>query len=102
MRTKRKPYDERTPVDWNLDYEFICWLNRWFREYKKNASSIVDLEYRKYEYSGKLMTQLEVIDRVIELTTYCRKNWFEVDRTLPEKVDEIFDLFKLVFWSMWW
>ena len=30
---------------WNLDYEFIKWVNSRFKKYKEKAIGIVDLEY---------------------------------------------------------
>lgn len=99
---KIRKYDERTPIDWNLDLEFIIWLNKWFKEYKKNASKVVDLEYRKYKYKDIEYTQKQIIDRIIELTEDCKKKWFEISQDKEDKVNEIFDLFRLVFWSMWW
>ena len=97
-------FKKKIPVDWNLDYEFIEWLNKWFKEYKKNASEIVDLEYRVYKYNDEELTQLQIIDRIIELTDVLidDNHNFGFDEEDEQRVDEIFDLFHLVFWSMWW
>ena len=97
-------FKKKTPIDWNLDYEFIEWLNKWFKEYRKNAIKVVDLEYRIYEYQGKELTQLQIIDRIIALTDILTndEHYFGFDEEDIQRVDEIFDLFKLVFWSMWW
>lgn len=53
-------------TDWNLNHEFILWLNYWFKEFKKKAS--IDLKFHKFEYKGKEMTQGEIIEKVIKLT----------------------------------
>lgn len=53
---------------WNLDYEFIKWVNSRFKKYKEKAIGTVDLEYHKFKYKRKEYTQLQLIDRVIELT----------------------------------
>lgn len=89
-------------TDWNLNHEFICWLNHWFKEYKDKAE--VKLDYHKFDYAGKEMTQLEIIDRIIELTDKVHKDYYEFDeyRQLEKDVNEIFDLFRLVYWAMWW
>ena len=34
---------------WNLDYEFIKWVNSKFKKYKEEAVGIVDLEYYKFK-----------------------------------------------------
>ena len=91
-------------TDWNLDHEFILWLNYWFKEFKKKAK--IDLKFHKFEYKGKEMTQGEIIDKVIELTDKIHKYYYEFGseeyKELGNDVDEVFDLFKLVYWCMWW
>ena len=92
---------------WNLNYEFILWLNSRFKKYKEQATKMVDLEYYKFEYKDKIYTQLQVIDRIIELTDYIINNdyyemmWSDVER-LEAMKNEIFDLFKMSFGAMWW
>ena len=87
---------------WNLDYEFIKWVNSRFKKYKEKASKIVDLEFHRFEYEGKEYTQLELIDKVIKLSNeYIDTNLLSKDKLNSIK-DEIFDIFKLIFWTMWW
>ena len=87
---------------WNLDYEFIKWVNSRFKKYKEEAGKIVDLEFHKFEYEGKEYTQLELIDKVIKLSNeYIDTNLLFEDK-LGSIKDEIFDIFKLIFWTMWW
>ena len=89
---------------WNLDYSFIKWINSRFKKYKEQASKIVDLEYHKFTYKRKKYTQLELIEKIICLTDeYVKKTDFclsEID--LDPIKNEIFDIFKLIFWTMWW
>ena len=92
---------------WNLNYEFILWLNSRFKKYKEQATKMVDLEYYKFEYKDKIYTQLQVIDRIIELTDYIIDNnyyemmWSDIEH-LEAMKNEIFDLFKISFSAMWW
>ena len=87
---------------WNLDCEFIKWVNSRFKKYKEKASKIVDLEFHRFEYDGKEYTQLELIDKVIKLSNeYIDTNLLSEDKLNSIK-DEIFDIFKLIFWTMWW
>ena len=91
----------------NLNYEFILWLNSRFKKYREQAIKIVNLEYYKFEYKDKIYTQLQVIDRIIELTDYIINNdyyemmWSDVEH-LEAMKNEIFDLFKMSFGAMWW
>lgn len=87
---------------WNLDCEFIKWVNSRFKKYKEKASKIVDLESHRFEYEGKEYTQLELIDKVIKLSNeYIDTSLLSEDKLNSIK-DEIFDIFKLIFWTMWW
>ena len=92
---------------WNLDYEFIKWVNSRFKKYKEKASKIVDLEFHRFEYEGKEYTQLQLIDRVIELTDeiltdeYWNLIYTDAER-LEKNKDEVFDIFKLIYGVMWW
>ena len=97
-------FKKKIPIDWNLNYEFIEWLNKWFKEYRKNAIKVVDLEYFTYKYRDKELTQLQIIDRIIELTDILTDDNHRLDigEEDIQRVDEVFDLFKLVFWNMWW
>lgn len=91
-------------TDWNLNHELICWLNYWFKEFKEKAK--IDLDYHKVEYKNEILTQEQVIDRIIELTEYIDENYGEFDlelmKLVEEKKDEMFDLLKLIWGYMWW
>lgn len=87
---------------YNLDYTFIKWINSRFKTYLKQASEIVDLEYHTFTYKHKKYTQKEIIERIIYLSDDILN--YELDEYLDPiaSVSEIFDLFKLVYWNMWW
>lgn len=93
-------------TDWNLNHEFICWLNYWCKEYLKNAGNMVDLSYHKFEYKDEELSQKEIIERIIELTEKIHTHYYDYDSNeyeeLDKDVDEVFILFRLVFWCMWW
>ena len=88
-------------TDWNLNIEFIHWLNYWFKEYKKKAK--IDLTYHKFEYKNKKYTQKEIINKIIKLTDKIIKDadGFWNEEVMP-LIDETFELFHLVFYAMWW
>lgn len=88
---------------WNLDYEFIKWANSRFKKYKEKAGKIVDLEFHKFTYKKKKYTQLELIDKVIKLSDeYISLSVGAFEDKLDPLKNEIFDIFKLIFWTMWW
>lgn len=84
---------------WNLDVSFIHWLKERLPVYLKDASSVVNLNCSKITYKDKEYTQEEIIKRMIELI-----NLIEDDYIFSESayVDELLDLWKLVFRKMWW
>ena len=92
---------------WNLDCEFIKWVNSRFKKYKEQTSEIVDLEYHKFKYKRKEYTQLQLIDRVIELTDeILTDKYWDLIYTDAERLgkikDEVLDIFKLIYGVMWW
>ena len=86
-------------TDWNLNSEFIHWLNYWFKEFKEKAK--IDLEFHIFLYKGEELTQIEIIDRIIELTDKILKE-DEYFMSSDEQLDEVFMLFRIVFPAMWW
>ena len=93
-------------TDWNLDNEFIYWLNYWLKEYRKNTKGMIDLTFYRFTYDGVQMNQGELIDRIIklsdELIEESEHDIVDYCSNVTEKVEEILDLFKMVFWCLWW
>lgn len=103
-RGKKKLYRQT----WNLDYELLKWINAHFIAYKKIASKNIDLTFHKFKYKDEVLTQIEIIDRIIEITNYMIKDndfWnlpYEDGHKANDLLVELFDLLKEVFWCMWW
>ena len=88
---------------WCLDFNFLEWLRIRLPIYLKEAGSTVDLTYHKFEYKGKTMTQEEIIKRMIQLLKEIEgKDCWDPHEEYKDKVDEILDIWKLVFHAMWW
>lgn len=84
---------------WDMNLEFIKWVNQHCRVYLKDADKIVDLEYYKFEYKGKEYTQKELIKMLINLTDQALGcDLWEI----KELFDEICDIWKLIGPAMWW
>ena len=84
---------------WDLDVSFIYWLKERLPVFLRDASSVVDLNYRKFIYKDKEYTQEEIIKRMIELINLMGDDYVFSD---PAYIDELLDLWKLVFPRMWW
>lgn len=86
---------------WDMNYALFKWLNEHCRTYIKDAGKIVDLEYYKFDYNGKTYTQLEIIKLLIEKTDVIIKldDW---DDEYIVVGNEIIDLWRIVWPTMWW
>ena len=89
---------------WNLDYELVKWLNEHLKVYKKEAIKVVNLEYYKFEYKRKEYTQLEILNRLIEITdVLLETDYFDCDISKTNGLkNEMYDLLKEVHWQLWW
>lgn len=90
---------------WDLNYEFMKWVNSRFKQYKKEASKIVELDFHKFKYKRKEYTQIELIDKIIQLSDYVVEDDWESVQAVQKQlnaVNEIFDIFKTIYWVMWW
>ena len=86
---------------YNLNWEFVKWINEHCKVYLKDASKIIDLTFHKFTYEGVEYTQEEVIKMMISLSDNLLKSddWsiqYYKDR------DKLLDLWKLVIGAMWW
>ena len=84
--------------------ENIKWVNSRFRAYKKNASTIIDLEFHKIKYKSTEYTLGELINKVIYLTNMyiVLSEKINEDEKLNSIKNEVFDIFKEIYWYMWW
>jgi len=102
LKIKRKKISKEC---WNLDYELVKWLNEHLKVYKEEASEIVDLEFYKFPYKNEEYTQLQILNRLIEITNYLLDADYFVNRNVElinKNKDEMYDLLKIVHWQLWW
>ena len=89
---------------WNLNYSFILWLKERLPVYVEEAGKMVNLEYHKFNFRGEEYTQLKLINKMIELANYLTEDekYFNLTQESAEKTEELLEIFKLVFSSLWW
>ena len=87
---------------WNLDLALVEWLNEHLKFFKEEVNGIINLEYHTYIYNGKEYTQLEIINRLIELTEELQDVYSIVPDDKEKMKDEMYDLLKLVHFDLWW
>lgn len=93
---------------WNIDYSFLLWVNEHFKMYLKEADDVVDLTFHTYTYKRKILTQKDVINIIIRDTDWLINVYYDwsvrddFKKEFSSTVNEVFDLFRMVFYNMWW
>lgn len=96
IKTKKQKMKEEC---WNLNYELVKWLNEHLKVYLEDASRIVDLEFYKLKYKRKYYTQKELIERLITITDkILNDSMFGCE----ELKNEMYDILKLIHFTLWW
>lgn len=103
FKTKKRKLQEEC---WNLDYYLIKWLNEHLKVYLKDANDFVDLTVHRFEYQGKEYTQLELLNKLITVTDELLSDYDDSlvnhYEKVEKQVDEMYDILKLLHWSLWW
>lgn len=89
-------FDERET--WSLDYTFFCWLYERCMMFKE--INCVDLDFHKFNINGKMLTQGECIDKIIN---NCKRiiTYKGIDDLFVLK-NEVLEIWKECIYSMWW
>ena len=101
-KKKRHIYKKKLSEEcWDLDLAFLKWLQERLPVFLKDAGQIVDLTYYKFTYNNIEYTQKDLITHMIELVNEAI-DMDMYDEKYSVIVDEILDLWKMVFYCMWW
>ena len=99
IKTKKQKIKEEC---WNLDYELVKWLNEHLKVYLEDASKIVDLEFHKFKYKRKDYTKKELIKKLISMTDRLLDDDIKYFDFAEELKNEMYDILKLIHFSLWW
>ena len=99
---KKKELEKMEEECWDLDNYLVKWLNEHLKFFKEDVTGIINLEFHTYIYNGKEYTQLEIINRLIELTEELQDVYSIVPDDKEKMKDEMYDLLKLVHFDLWW
>lgn len=97
---KKYGFDEREC--WNLDQTFIEWLYSHLMMYLEGATGIIDLNYHKFEFNGKIYTQKEAIEFILERL---RNSLIDVYDDNNEAYLGVYDAVRMwaeIFRACWW
>lgn len=89
---------------WCLDYSIIVYLNKHLKVYKNDASRNIDLTYHKFKYGNEEYTQLDIINELIDITTYVKEHYYNCkeNEIIEQRVNKMYDLLKLIHFTLWW
>lgn len=102
-KKQRETYSFDDRETWNLDSAFYEWLYERLMMYKEIGGKIVNLDSGKFEYSGKIYSQAELIDEMLkrlEFNFSDKYNDWEEDQY--KYVHEIEKMWAVVLPAMWW
>lgn len=105
MKKKRKQLIRKKKISrecWSLNSSFLNWLRVHLPVYLKEADCVVDLTYDKFVHRGSEYTLKQLIERMITLLASIEKKGSWDGDIYYDTVDEILDIWKLVFHAMWW
>lgn len=92
---------------WNLDTKLIEWLYSHLMMYLEDASEIVDLTYYKFGHNGKIFTEKDAIEYILErLKKYLIMDnleiSFEEEKKCLDDVQDSFVLLSKILFTLWW
>ena len=101
FKSKKRKMQEEC---WNLSYEFVKWLNEHLKIYVEDKPKIVDMEYFEFDYKGKNYTELEMVNKLIEITDNLIS---EEDKNMDgvkmcQLKDEMYEILKEIHFTLWW
>lgn len=100
FKSKKRKMQEEC---WNLGYEFVKWLNEHLKIYVEDKPKIVDMEYFEFDYKGKNYTELEMVNKLVDVTDELLKEYDGIDCDKMNKLkDEMYELLKKIHFSLGW
>ena len=105
-------YELNTKETFSLDMTILAYLYEHLVMYKEVASEIVNLNYHKFNINDEILTEEQCINRMlddirvilsIDDSDYISVEDFEKkDKIMTEKKNDLFDVLKECFWTLWW
>ena len=105
-------YELNTKETFSLDMTILAYLYEHLVMYKEVAGEIVNLSYHKFNINDEILTEEQCINRMlddirvilsIDDSDYISVEDFEKkDKIMTEKKNDLFDVLKECFWTLWW
>lgn len=104
---EREKYGFDSRETWCLEHIFFSWLYERLMMYKEKASEIIDLTYHKFNIGGKEYTQMECIDKMLNLLEYILVSDIDAsdldeEGILLKKKKKVLKIWSKILPAMWW
>lgn len=90
---------------YDLDFAWRLWLYEHLKMYLKEASPVIDLTEKRFEWEGKKYSQEELIGMMLERLEFAlnpRNRYDDLDAKEYEYVHQIEQIWAVVCPAMWW
>ena len=89
---------------YDLGMTWRMWMYEHLKMFRREAKDVVDLEFHKFEFNGKMYTLLELIDMMIERLEFAltHEDEYFIDMHDTKYVREAEQIWSIVAPVMWW
>ena len=91
---------------WDLYNVFAIWLYSRIKGYIEYASSVVDIEYHKFEYEGSEYTQKQLCEMILEYLEFyfhtSKSDSWEIEDEGLHKLQDAAKIWAVILPAMWW
>jgi len=88
---------------YDLDYTFCLWAYEHLKMYVEKAAPNVDLTYHKFTYKDKEYTEIELIEKLLQLIEeFGIKSDFCTYLDEEKKYEEIGEIWAILLPALWW
>lgn len=105
-------YEPNVKETFSLDMTILAYLYEHLVMYKEVSSKIVDLNYHRFNINDEILTEEQCINRMLDdiriILSVDNSNCASVedyerqDKIMTEKKNDLFDVLKACFWTLWW
>lgn len=90
---------------YDLDYTWRLWLYEHLKMFKKQASPVIDMTDRRFDWDGENWSQEELIDMMIDRLEFAldpKSGYDDMDDKDWHYVHQIEEIWAVVCPAMWW
>lgn len=103
FKKQREIYGFDARETWDMRTSFYEWLYERLMMFVEVGGEVVNLNFHKFEYNGATYTQIELINKILELIRfYFSDEYDDYDEEHILKTSEICNMWSIIIPAMWW